>query len=87
MRIYTASQEKTKNLFRMQNVGGNNKIFDKDLKSISQMPFSLCPGLQQLHCEDFVPKRRPKIIVPDPAVPEPAGILLPRNVLVNRASH
>lgn len=51
------------------------------------MPFSLCPGLQQLHCEDFVPKRRPKIIVPDPAVPEPAGILLPRNVLVNRASH
>lgn len=27
------SQDKTKNLYKMQNVSANNKIFDKDLKS------------------------------------------------------
>lgn len=38
----SASQDKTKNLFKLQNVLGNNKIFDKELKSIIQWLYSLC---------------------------------------------
>jgi hypothetical protein len=29
-----AAQDKLKNLFKITNVHGNNKVFDKDLKSI-----------------------------------------------------
>lgn len=31
--ITTVSQDKAKNLYKLQNVNGNNKIFDKELKS------------------------------------------------------
>lgn len=32
--LHSASQDKTKNLFKLQAVGANNKVFDKELKSI-----------------------------------------------------
>lgn len=34
-RDHSASQDKTKNLFKLQAVGANNKVFDKELKSIA----------------------------------------------------
>lgn len=37
-----AAQDKLKNLFKITNVHGNNKVFDKDLKSIFSSIFSLC---------------------------------------------
>jgi hypothetical protein len=86
--LQSASQDKQKNLYKLVNISNlNNKVFDKDLKSICVDNLSVRSVVHHAQWQDRVPEIREKGPVLNPAIPRLPNPFPPRVTVEHGTGH